>query len=493
MRGIRKAFPGVLALDGVDFTLRAGEIQSLMGENGAGKSTLIKILTGVYQPDSGEIILEGKPIQPRSPLEAQRLGISTVYQEVNLAPNLSVAENLFLGRLPMRFGAIDWKLARDRSKAALSKVGLDIDPRTTLGECSIAVQQLVAIARALDVQAKALVLDEPTSSLDRDEVARLFDILRKLRSDGLAILFVSHFLDQIYDISDRITVLRNGKLVGEYLVNDLPRLSLVAKMLGREEGKVDEIAAGRATRESGPPVLAAEGVATKTTGPVGLTLREGETVGLAGLLGSGRTEIARMLFGLDYLSSGSMTLAGQPYRPGSPRAAIRRGVGMVPEDRKVEGIAPNLSVRENIVLALQARAGWLKRISPARQREIADRYIKLLSIATPDSEAPVGELSGGNQQKVVLARWLASQPKLLLLDEPTRGVDVGAKADIERLIAELCSEGMAILLIASELEDVARESQRVVVLRDRKVVGELVGDDLRVDRIMHLIAEAQPA
>jgi galactofuranose transport system ATP-binding protein len=488
-KGLTKSFPGVKALQAVDFELRAGEIHTLMGENGAGKSTLIKILTGVYQTDAGEITLADSRIAPQTPIDAQRLGISTVYQEVNLVPSLSVGENLFLGRLPIKLGKIDWRQVHRRSKEILAKLDLSIDPRITLSQCSIAVQQLVAIGRALDVQAKVLILDEPTSSLDAGEVDRLFDILRRLREQGLGIVFVSHFLDQVYAISDRFTVLRNGQLVGTYEAKDLPRLSLVARMLGRgEEEVVQSDHARPAPIGEAPTALAAEGLTSSHIGPINLAIRQGEVVGLAGLLGSGRTEIGRLLFGLDRPRSGALTVANHAARFRSPLAAIRAGLGFVPEDRKHDGIIPNLSIRENIALALQAKHGFLRPISLAEQRQLAEQYIKALRIAAPNMEARVGSLSGGNQQKVVLARWLASQPKVLILDEPTRGVDVGAKAEIDALAAELCRDGLAILLIASEIEDVARQSHRVLVLRDRKVVGELAGDAAEPAQIMKLIA-----
>ena len=488
-KGLTKSFPGVKALQAVDFELRPGEIHTLMGENGAGKSTLIKILTGVYQPDAGEINLSSAPIAPQTPIEAQRLGISTVYQEVNLVPSLSVGENLFLGRLPQRLGKIDWRQVHLRSKEILAKLDIAIDPRITLSQCSIAVQQLVAIGRALDVQAKVLILDEPTSSLDSGEVDRLFDILRRLRADGLGIVFVSHFLDQVYAISDRFTVLRNGQLVGTYVAKDLPRLSLVARMLGRGEEEVAQSDHARpAPIEDAPTALSAQALTSNQVGPINLTIRQGEVIGLAGLLGSGRTEIARLFFGLDRPRSGTLTVANQAARFRSPLAAIRAGLGFVPEDRKHDGIIPNLSIRENIALAIQAKRGILRPISLAEQRQLAEQYIKALRIAAPNVEARVGSLSGGNQQKVVLARWLASQPKVLILDEPTRGVDVGAKAEIDALAAELCREGLAILLIASEIEDVARQSHRVMVLRDRKIVGELTGDAAEPAQIMRLIA-----
>ena len=494
-RGVSKLFPGVRALDGVDFTLRRGEIHTLMGENGAGKSTLIKVLTGVYTRDSGEIALDGQSINPRSPLEAQRLGISTVYQEVNLVPYLSVAENIFLGRQPKRLGFINWREINRRSREALSRLDLDIDVGKPLNSYSIAVQQLVAIARALDIQAKVLILDEPTSSLTAKEVERLFALMRRLKSDGLGLIFVSHFLDQVYAISDRFTILRNGRLVGEYEAAKLPRLELVSKMIGKDIEAVQRMTAHREdarTVAAAPPFLSAKNLGkTGTLKPIDLEIRSGEIVGLAGLLGSGRTETARLLFGLDKPDSGTITVEGEATTIRSPRKAVDLGFAFTPEDRKTDGILPDLSIRENIIIALQARRGWFRPLTRKRQRDLADQYIKALGIATPDAEKPIGQLSGGNQQKCLLARWLASQPRLFIVDEPTRGVDVGAKAEIEKLLSNLCKEGLAILFISSELEEVARDCHRVVVLRDRAKVGELTGEQRSVPTIMRLIAEGE--
>ncbi len=499
-RGLVKVFPGVRALDGVDFTLQAGQVHALMGENGAGKSTLIKALTGALRPDGGTILLNGRPQAFRSPLEAQHAGISTVYQEVNLIPNLSVAENLYLGRQPMRFGRIDRRAVRAGAERALERVGLRIDTARPLASCSIAVQQLVAIARALDVSARVLILDEPTSSLDAAEVRSLFNVIRRIQADGLGIVFITHFIDQVYAIADRITVLRNGRLVGEYAAANLPRVELVSRMIGKPVGSSAQGESSSTDKSflspavaAGPPVISARGLARRhAVEAVDLDIHRGEVVGLAGLLGSGRTETARLLFGLDRMDAGEIRLggrkAGRRGRFRSPRAAIRRGVAMLPEDRKSEGLIAELSVRENIVLALQARRGWLLPLRRRAQRRLADKYIRALNIATPTAEKPIGQLSGGNQQKAILARWLAVDPKLLILDEPTRGVDVGAKAEIERLIADLRGRGLAILFISAELEELARDCQRIVALRDRRKVGELAGPEVSESRIIALIA-----
>ena len=490
-RGLTRRFTGVLALSGVDFRVRAGEVHALMGQNGAGKSTLIKLLTGVYPADAGELTLNGETIHPSSPAAAQRLGISTVYQEVNLCPNLSVAENIFAGRYPRKSASglwrIDWLRMRVDAHALLARLNLDIDVTRLLASYPVAVQQMVAIARALGVEAKVLILDEPTSSLDEQEVERLFAVLRQLRGEGMAILFVTHFLEQMYAISDRITVLRNGELVGEYLKAELPPAALITAMVGRELSA----AAGRnelTTAATGPALLEATGFGRRgTLNPVDVSLRRGEVVGVGGLLGSGRTELARLLFGLDRSDSGALHMAGTRVRFDNPAQAIRHGLGMCPEERKFDGIVADLSVRENIVLALQARMGIWKFLSLARQKEIADRFVEALGIKTADIDTPIALLSGGNQQKVVLARWLATEPRLLILDEPTRGIDVAAKQEIMNEILALARGGLAVLFISSEMDEVVRVSDRIVVLRDRSKVGELPGNSSE-QAVYHLIA-----
>ena len=490
MAGITKSFPGVKALSDVDFTLRAGEIHALMGENGAGKSTLIKVLTGVYARDGGRVLLEGRPIDPRSPLQARALGIATVYQEVNLIGGLSVAENIYLGRQPSRWGFIRWGAIRRRAAEAMRRLDIDVDVTAPLGSCSIAIQQMVAIARAVDVDAKLLILDEPTSSLDRREVGQLFGVMRRLKAGGIGILFVTHFLDRMYEISDRVTVLRNGELVGVSETAHLPRIELISQMIGRTPEQVEpDATGGQPQAAKGEAFLEARRLGRAgSVADVDLALRGGEVVALAGLLGSGRTETARLLFGIDRPDAGEILIGGRAVGRHSPRAAVRLGLAFTPEDRRDAGVVPDLSVRENIVLALQASRGAWRALSRARQLTIAERFIRALDIKTPSPEQAVGNLSGGNQQKVLLARWLATEPKLLILDEPTRGIDVGAKAEIERLIASLRARGMAILFISSELEEVVRDSQRVVVLRDRRKVGELVGGQISESAIMKAIA-----
>ncbi len=489
-RGISKIFPGVKALDAVDFTLRSGEIHALMGENGAGKSTLIKVLTGVYEFNSGAIRLSGREIRPRSTLEAQQAGISTVYQEVNLIPHLSVAENICLGRQTKRFGFIQWKAIRRRANEALQRLGLEIDVTQPLSSCSIAIQQLVAIARAVDISAKVLILDEPTSSLDADEVKQLFAIMQKLKGSGLGIIFVTHFLDQVYAVSDRITVLRNGKLVGAYRSAELPRLHLISKMIGRDASEItDQHPSAEAQETTAEPII--EAAALGRHGAVenlNFKIAPGEVLGLAGLLGSGRTETARLLFGADRPTSGLLKTSGETKRHLTPRRAINLAFGFCSEDRKTEGIITNLSIRENIALALQARRGPFRPIPITEQNQLAQEFITSLKIATTDAEKPIKFLSGGNQQKVLLGRWLASKPRFLILDEPTRGIDVGAKFEILNLVRDLVKRGMAILFISSELEEVVRSCNRVIVLRDRRQIGELRGADISESKIMQTIA-----
>ncbi len=499
MTGISKEFAGFQALSGVDLRLFAGEVHALMGENGAGKSTLIKVLTGVHTAEAGEIVLAGTPVRFGGPLQAQGAGVSTVYQEVNLCPNLSVAENLFLGREPRRLGGIHWSALRRKAGELLRSLDLDIDVRAEVGTLSLALQQMVAIARAVHTQEggagglKVLILDEPTSSLDRDEVAQLFTVIRRLREEGVAILFVTHFLDQVYEVCDRITVLRDGQLVGEYLTAELPQLDLVAAMLGQELGELDVSDHQRTGRESGAgsePYVVAHGLGRKgAVEPFDLTLHPGEVVGLAGLLGAGRSEAARLIAGADHADTGKVAVAGQSVSLRSPRAAIRHGIAFCSENRRTEGIVPDLTVRENILLALQASRGWTRPLPTRRADELVDKWIKALHVHPANPSALVRNLSGGNQQKVLLARWLITEPKLLILDEPTRGIDIGAKTEIQKLVASLAEDGMAVLFISAELEEVLRLSDTVGVLRDHELVATLPNTpELTLDRLMETIA-----
>jgi simple sugar transport system ATP-binding protein len=491
VKGLTKIFPSTVALSEVDFTLNAGDVHVLVGENGAGKSTLIKLITGVHRKDAGTILLEGKEIDPRSPRHAQELGISTVYQEVNLIPTLSVAENIFLGRQPMRWGMINMRAVERQARQLLKDFNIDIDVTQNLSSFSVAIQQIVAIVRGVSLSAKVLILDEPTSSLDHHEVEMLFSIIRSLQQRGIGIILITHFLDQVYAIADRITVLRNGKKIGEHRVSELPRVQLITEMLGKELVKSADNQNSETSTEhaSGEPFLKVQGFARKgTIEPFDLEIRRGEIVGLAGLLGSGRTEVAHLIFGVEQNDVGQAYINGDRVSIKSPRKAIRHGFGLCPEDRKVEGIIGDLSVRENIILALQAKMGWFNYLSRQKQNELANDMIKALSIATPHAEKPVKELSGGNQQKVILARWLVSNPEFLILDEPTRGIDVGAHAEIIQIIKQLANEGKAMLIISSELAEIVDYSDRVIILRDRKKVRELEGNDINETTIMQAIA-----
>lgn len=489
MRAISKSFPGVHALDHVDFRLAAGEVHALLGENGAGKSTLIKVMTGALRRDHGEILLDGKSVEISSPGEARALGISTVYQEVNLIPTLSVTKNLTLERQPTRFGLISWRVARERARERLKRLNLDIDVERAVGSYSVAVQQLIAIARALEDDTRVLVLDEPTASLDARETELLFHIVRDLKASGIAIVFITHFIDQVYEIADRISVLRNGRLVGTATTAEMPRLKLISLMLGRDLAQVEARRDFAAAQSGAKAILTADGLGRRRyMTPFDLALRPGEVVGLAGLLGSGRTETAKLIFGAMHPDSGRLTLDDKPFGSHSPRQSIRHGIGFCPEDRKAEGLVLELTIRENIILAMQTKRGWLRRLPRDEQDRVAREMIKSLGIATPDAEKPVGQLSGGNQQKVILARWLASRPRILILDEPTRGIDVGAHADIVRLIRELCNEGLALLVASSELDEIVAVSDRVMVLRDRKKVGEITGEAVTRENIIRTIA-----
>ena len=495
MDDIEIGFPGVKALDRVSFRLFQGEVHALMGENGAGKSTLIKALTGVYSIDAGTIMVLGQPQRFSTPAEAQAAGISTVYQEVNLCSNLTVEENILLGREPRRRGSIDWAGVRTRAKEVLAELHLEhVDPGSLLAEHSIAVQQLIAIARSVEVSARVLILDEPTSSLDASEVAQLFAVIRDLRDRGVAILFVSHFLEQVYEISDRMTVLRNGKLVGEYLTRDLSRMSLISKMMGKEMealAELDEapVRVKATANDSAQPFVEADDLGRKgSVSNVNLRIYPGEVVGLAGLLGAGRTEVARLLFGADKADQGSLKVKGQTLRLRSPRAAIDARIGFCSEDRKAEGLIGDLSVRDNLVLAMQASRGWVRRIPRRVQDKLVDEFIRTLDIRPANPEALIRNLSGGNQQKVLLARWLVTSPELLILDEPTRGIDIGAKTQIQKLVSKLASEGMAVLFVSSEIEEVLRISDRVAVIKDRQMVAEVLNDNLSEHDIMAVIA-----
>jgi monosaccharide-transporting ATPase len=491
MRDISKTFPGVKALQHVDFTLREGEIHALMGENGAGKSTLIKVLTGVHDFEAGEIKMAGNDmsIVNRSPQDAQNNGISTVYQEVNLCPNLTVAENLFIGREPRKAGFIDWKTMNKKSSELLSSLDIDANAADKLEECSLAKQQMIAIARAVDMKCKVLILDEPTSSLDDDEVEKLFVLMRRLRGEGVGIIFVTHFLEQVYAVCDRITVLRNGELVGEYETKDLPRVMLVAKMMGKDFDDLADIKSAHGKLKEFVPVIEAEGIGRKgSIRPFDFTVHKGEVVGLTGLLGSGRSELVRAIYGADKPDSGKIKVNGKEVKIGTPLDAMKLGMAYLPEDRKKDGIIADLSVRENIIIALQAKKGMFKLMSRKEMEEAADKYIEMLQVKTASRETPIKSLSGGNQQKVIIGRWLLTNPEYLILDEPTRGIDIGTKTEIQKLVLDLADKGMAVTFISSEVEEMLRTCSRMGVLRDGKKVGELAGDELTQEGIMKAIA-----
>ena len=490
MRNIHKSFPGVKALQGVDFTLRKGEVHALMGENGAGKSTLIKVLTGVYGKDEGQISMEGKEVLIHSPQEAQKNGISTVYQEITLCPNLSVAENMYIGRLDNIYQ--NWKKMNSDADKILQSLDIPAKATQQLSSCSLAVQQMVAIARAVDTDCKVLILDEPTSSLDEQEVEKLFKLMRDLKARGVGIVFVTHFLDQVYEICDRITVMRDGKLVGEFEIETLPRVQLVSKMLGKELDDLSDIQGEYSTyqnKEGEAPVFEAEGLSSDAgIRPFDFHIRKGEVNGFTGLLGSGRSESVRAIFGADRILGGNVKVNGKPVKIKKPIDAMKQGIAYLPEDRKRDGIVGDLSVRDNILLAQQVLRGFLKPFTKAEADKIADEYIKLLSVKTASADTPIKSLSGGNQQKVILARWLLTHPEYLILDEPTRGIDVGTKVDIQKLVLKLASEGMSVTFISSELDEMLRTCSRLIVMRDGRMVGELSGDDLNQNKVMNTIA-----
>ncbi|WP_024346420.1 sugar ABC transporter ATP-binding protein [Lacrimispora indolis] len=494
-RNISKAFgKAVIALSDVQFDLNRGEIHALLGENGAGKSTLIKVLTGVEAKDHGVIELEGKQINPRSTQEAQNQGISTVYQEVNLCPNLSVAENIYIGREPRnRFGTINWKKINADASELLEKFDLHINVTKNLDHYSVAIQQMVAIARASDIDAKVLILDEPTSSLSSAEVEKLFQIMRKLRGEGMGIIFVTHFLDQVYEITDRITVLRNGKYVGTYLTKELPRVELVGKMIGKDYAGLKESMSAKRPEEAKEQEKESfiELVNVSSPGTVkgfGLEVRKGEVLGFSGLLGSGRSETAKVLFGIDPINEGEVKVKSETVSLHSPLDAIRSGIAFCPENRKTEGIIGELSIWENVILALQVKKGIFHKIPRKEAEELAKEYIEKLQIKTPGTEQLIKNLSGGNQQKVILARWLAIEPEFLMLDEPTRGIDIGTKAEIQKIVMDLAGKGMAVLFISSEIDEMLRCCTRMIVLRDMKQVGELKGKEISEEAIMRIMA-----
>jgi ribose transport system ATP-binding protein len=492
--GASKSFLGVRALQEVDFSLRPGEVHALVGENGAGKSTLIKVATGVYQPDAGELRLQGRRVHFPTPLAAQEAGISTIYQEINLVPLMSVARNLYLNREPRRLGLINSARMRRDARTVLREYGVDVNVTRPLRELGLGAQQMVAIARAVQIDARIVIMDEPTSSLENREVETLFAVIERLRRQGIAILYVSHRLDELFRICDAVTVMRDGRVVHTGAMRDLDRLQLVSLMLGRDLAEVRRhgVTDFGSEHEIGDrPVLRAENLSSRRVlDDVSLDVRPGEVVGLGGLLGAGRSETVKAVVGALHTDGGRVEIDGVLVRRNSTAAAIRAGAVLLPEDRKSEGIVPNLSVRENIVLAALPRISRAGLVTRAKQDEIVDYFMKRLRIKASGPDQKVGELSGGNQQKVLLARWLCLNPKVLLLDEPTRGIDVGAKAEVQGVIDELAKDGLGVVLISSELEELIEGSDRVVVLKDGRKVGELTGDAVSEDSLMHSLAQA---
>ena len=495
MDSITKTFPGVLALDGASLRVGRGEVHALVGQNGAGKSTLIKVLTGVHTRGGGTILFDGQPVDFRSPHAAQAGGISTIYQEVNLVPLRTVSENVFLAREPKRWGLVDWPRMNREARELLARFGVHIDVTKTLGSYNIAVQQMVALARAMSFDSKLVIMDEPTSSLDDSEVQTLFKVVRQLKDEGVSVIFVSHRLDELYAICDRVSIMRDGKTVEERAMADIGKLELVSKMLGKELGEVQregQTGFAKGAHHSGKTLLRAKNLErARVLNGVDLEVNEGEIVSLAGLLGSGRTETARVLFGADPLEGGSVEVEGRQVRFKTPADAIQAGLGFSSEDRKQDGIIPYMSVRENLTLALLPRLARNGVVDRAEQARVVDRFIARLGIRTSGPEQKIRELSGGNQQKVLLARWMCLHPKLLILDEPTRGIDVGAKAEIQALIDELAADGLGVLMISSELEEVTEGSDRVIVLRDGHSVEELSGEGLTQDAVMRAMAQGE--
>ncbi|MEN0130805.1 MAG: sugar ABC transporter ATP-binding protein [Brevundimonas sp.] len=491
-RQVTKRFGGVTALSDIDFAVHAGECIALMGENGAGKSTLIKVLTGVHQPDEGEVLMAGEPVRFAQPLDAQRLGVSTIYQEVNLVPLMSVAQNTFLGREPRgRSGLVDRREMNSRATALLADYGIHVDVRRPLRSLSLGTQQMVALVRAVSVRARVVIMDEPTSSLEAREVETLFGVIGMLRERGITVVYVSHRMDEIYRICERVTVLRDGRLVHDGALADVPRKELVQLMLGRSIERTGGVTAfgDDVHVRCAEPVLVARGLSRRhQIDGVDVEVRAGEVVGLGGLLGAGRSETLKGIAGVMPLDAGDVEVDGNDVRPGSVAAAIRAGIVMLPEDRKAEGIVPDLSVRDNIVLAALPRLSVAGFASRRNQDKVAEVFMRRLRIKASSPDQLVSELSGGNQQKVMIARWLAMSPRVLLLDEPTRGIDVGAKAEVQALIDELAKEGLAIVLVSSEVEEIVEGADRMLVLRDGRVVSELPHGEVDEERYLSAIA-----
>jgi len=492
MSSIDKSFAGIPALTNAGLEIAPGEVHALIGQNGAGKSTLIKILNGAYRKDSGDIQLDGKPVQFGSPHEAQLGGVSTIFQEVNLVHCRSVTENIVLGQEPKRYGMIDWPRAHRRAQEILERFGLDLDVRKPLHTCNIAVQQLIAIARAVSFDARLVIMDEPTSSLDEQEKQVLFKVIRDLSAEGVAVLYVSHHLDELFAVCDRVTVMRNGRMIATHEISDVDKIDLVSDMIGRDANQIARTGAtGFGDDHAGGEdvVLELRGLSNGTNvRDATLIVHEGEIVGLAGLLGAGRTETVSMSCGADRPVGGSIAFKGRSSHFRRPADAIDAGIGYCTEDRKAEGIIPGLSIRENMTLALLPRLASRGVVPRAAEERLVEGFIGRLGVKTAGMEQPIRELSGGNQQKVLLARWLATEPDLLILDEPTRGIDVGAKREIQSLIEELSHTGLAVLMISSEFEELIEGANRVVVLQEGKTVTTLEKGDLTEDTLLAAVA-----
>ena len=491
LSAVTKRFPGVVALDGVDLAVHAGRVHALVGENGAGKSTLLKIVAGAYAADAGTLALDGVPRHFSAPREALSAGVTVIYQELSLVPQLSAEANIFLGMEPARHGVLDRRRAAAEARDALASLGADFDPATPAAELSIAEQQLVELARALARDARLIAMDEPTAALSHVETERLFAQIRRLCSRGIAVVFVSHRLEEIRRIADDVTVLRDGRRVFSGLAAQVDDAALIRHMVGRDVEYARQAPAGPVP---GSPLLEVAGLSRgRGFARVSLVVRRGEIVGLAGLVGAGRTEVARCIAGADAYDAGTMTLAGAPYRPASPREAIARGVVYLPEDRKTQGLVLGMSVRENVTLATLPQFSPWGVVRPAAEREAAARQTGAVELRPPDIERETGTLSGGNQQKVVLAKWLLADADLLIFDEPTRGVDVAAKAELHHLIRTLADAGKAILVISSELPEVLALADRIVVMREGSVAGEMAGEGATAEAVLALALPASNA
>ncbi|MDP8997250.1 MAG: sugar ABC transporter ATP-binding protein [Pseudomonadota bacterium] len=496
MRSINKVFAGIPALSSASLDVGQAEVHAVVGQNGAGKSTLIKILTGYISRDSGDISFDGAAFEARSPQDAQAKGISTIYQEINLVPYRSVTENICLGRESRRYGLLDWPSMHAEARRLIARFGMDIDVRKPLLAFNTATQQMVAIARAIGFKAKLVIMDEPTSSLDEREVAVLFDVIRQLKQSGVSVIFVSHKLDELYAVCDRVTIMRDGRTIKTADMKSISKLELVASMLGRDIAQVSKHATAFGERKGqiGDVLLEADHLnAGHKVQDVSLSIRRGEIVGLAGLLGAGRTETARLIFGADRLSKGSLKLDAKPFSPAEPIDAINRGIGFSSEDRKLEGVIPEMSVAENLTLALMPQLTKLGVVNEDEQKVVVEKFIARLGVKCSGPGQRIRELSGGNQQKVLLARWLAMNPKLLVLDEPTRGIDVGAKGEIQQLIKEFADQGLGVLMISSELEEVIEGADRVFVLRDGHNVAEFAGKQISEAAVMSAMAHGSGA